>query len=64
VATKPWRAHAAEGALRGQPLDEQSMAAAAAAAVEGATPRPDNAFKVELTRRTLRGTLSLLGGLV
>jgi xanthine dehydrogenase YagS FAD-binding subunit len=63
VATKPWRAHAAEGALRGQPLDERSMAAAAAAALEGATPRPDNAFKVELARRTLRGTLSLLGGL-
>jgi xanthine dehydrogenase YagS FAD-binding subunit len=64
VATKPWRAHEAEVALRGQPLDERSMAAAAAAAVEGATPRPDNTFKVELARRTLRGTLSMLGELV
>jgi xanthine dehydrogenase YagS FAD-binding subunit len=63
VATKPWRAHAAEAALRGQPLDERAVVAAAEAAVEGAMPRPDNAFKVELARRTLRGTLMTVGGL-
>jgi xanthine dehydrogenase YagS FAD-binding subunit len=57
VGTKPWRAHAAEAALRGQPLDERTIAAAAEAAVAGATPRPDNAFKVELARRTLRSTI-------
>lgn len=63
VATKPWRAHAAEATLRGQPLDERTLAAAAEAAVAGATPRPDNAFKVELARRTLRGTLAVVGGI-
>ena len=63
VATKPWRAHAAEAALRGQPLDERTLAAAAEAAVAGAQPRPDNAFKVELARRTLRGTLEYVGAL-
>lgn len=53
VAYKPWRAHEAEDALRGQRLDEAAAQRAAAAAFSGASPRRDNAFKVELGRRTL-----------
>jgi xanthine dehydrogenase YagS FAD-binding subunit len=64
VGTKPWRAREAEASLRGRPLEEQTIAAAAQVAVADATPRPDNAFKVELARRTLRGTLAAVGGLV
>jgi xanthine dehydrogenase YagS FAD-binding subunit len=63
VGTRPWRAHAAEAALRGQALDEQACARAAEAAVEGAVARPGNAFKVELARRTVQHTLAQVGAL-
>jgi xanthine dehydrogenase YagS FAD-binding subunit len=53
VAYKPWRAHAAEDALRGKLLDEGTAADAARAAFAGARPRGENAYKVELGRRTL-----------
>jgi xanthine dehydrogenase YagS FAD-binding subunit len=61
VAPKPWRAHAAEAALVGRPLDAAALDAAAAAAVADAQPTADNAFKVDLARRTLRSTLARLG---
>jgi xanthine dehydrogenase YagS FAD-binding subunit len=53
VATKPWRARDAERALIGKPPSVESFRRAAAIALEGAKPRDDNAFKVELARRTL-----------
>lgn len=53
VATRPWRAHEAEAALRGRPLTEDAARAAAEAAFAAARPRGQNAFKVELGRRTL-----------
>ena len=53
VSYKPWRAHEAEALLRGKPLDEALADAAGAAAFSGAVTRPDNAFKIELGRRTL-----------
>ena len=53
VAHKPWRAAAAERALVGKPLDDGTIAAAAAAAVEGAAPLRDNAFKVALAQRAV-----------
>jgi xanthine dehydrogenase YagS FAD-binding subunit len=57
VAAKPWRAHAAEAALRGHPLDERTADAAADAAFAGAAPRGQNRFKVELGKRTLTRAL-------
>src|SRR5262245_38865591 len=48
VATVPWRARVAEEALRGAPVGAASFEAAGRAAVVGAVPRRDNAFKVEL----------------
>ena len=53
VATKPWRARNAEQALIGHAATIESFRRAAAVALEGATPHEDNAFKVELARRTI-----------
>lgn len=53
VATVPWRARAAEDALRGHALDDKAAAAAAEAAFAGARPREYNAFKIPLGERTL-----------
>jgi xanthine dehydrogenase YagS FAD-binding subunit len=53
VATVPWRAHEAEEALKGKPLNETTATAAADAALAQATPREHNAFKVPLAKRTI-----------
>ena len=53
VGTKPWRSREAEAALVGKPAGEVTFKAAAQAALAGAKPRTENAFKVELARRTL-----------
>jgi xanthine dehydrogenase YagS FAD-binding subunit len=53
VSAMPWRARAAEEALRGQEINEGSLQAVANTAFAEAKPRDGNAFKVELGRRTL-----------
>jgi xanthine dehydrogenase YagS FAD-binding subunit len=53
IATKPWRSHEAERALAGKPATRDTFRAAAEAALQGAKPHRDNAFKVELAKRTL-----------
>lgn len=53
IGTKPWRAPEAEQALVGQVPSEVAFKRAAAIAVQGAKPRRDNAFKVELAKRTM-----------
>jgi len=63
VAPRPWRARAAEHALIGRPLDAAAMAAAGRAAVEGAQPYRDNAFKVELAQRAVVRAATIAGGL-
>jgi xanthine dehydrogenase YagS FAD-binding subunit len=63
VATKPWRAHEAEAELAGRAMSPDVFAHAAAAAMSGARVRPDNAFKVELARRTVARALARAGGL-
>jgi xanthine dehydrogenase YagS FAD-binding subunit len=60
VATVPWRAHAAEAILTGAPVNDGTFAAAAEAALAGAVPRADNAFKIELARRAIVRTLRAL----
>jgi xanthine dehydrogenase YagS FAD-binding subunit len=57
VAHKPWRARAAEEALRGRPATEETFAAAASAELAAATPLRDNAFKVPLARNLVVRTL-------
>jgi xanthine dehydrogenase YagS FAD-binding subunit len=59
VAAKPWRAHAAEGVLRGVRADTRAFHAAAAAALADASPSGDNAFKIALARRIVTRTLVL-----
>ncbi|MBM0228439.1 MULTISPECIES: xanthine dehydrogenase family protein subunit M [Micromonospora] len=53
VATKPWRARAAERVLDGAPADTDSFTRAAEAELASAVPHGMNAFKIELTRRTM-----------
>jgi xanthine dehydrogenase YagS FAD-binding subunit len=60
VATKPWRARRAEASLLGQPATEASFAAAARQELAQATPRQQNAFKVELAQRAIVRALNTL----
>ena len=53
VATKPWRSPEAEAALIGKSANKETFRAAADAAFAAAKPRRDNAFKIELGKRTL-----------
>jgi xanthine dehydrogenase YagS FAD-binding subunit len=57
VAHRPWRARAAEEALRGQPAAETAFEAAADAELAAATPLRDNGFKVPLARNLVVRTL-------
>ena len=63
VAHKPWRVVEAERALVGRPLDDAAMQAAADLLLRGARPHPQNAFKVELARRSIVRALRVAGGL-
>jgi xanthine dehydrogenase YagS FAD-binding subunit len=63
VATKPWRATAAERHLIGERASSKVFAAAAEAALADAQPRQHNAFKVELAKRTLIVALSDVAGI-
>jgi xanthine dehydrogenase YagS FAD-binding subunit len=53
VATRPWRSPEAERVLNDATADEQTLQAAAEAAMQGATPRRHNAFKIELAKRAI-----------
>jgi xanthine dehydrogenase YagS FAD-binding subunit len=61
VAHKPWRARDAERAIVGHRLDDATMAAAGAAATQGARPQRDNAFKVTLAQRAVARALREAG---
>jgi xanthine dehydrogenase YagS FAD-binding subunit len=61
VAHKPWRAQAAEAALRGKPLTEASVRAAAEAELSAARGLSDNSFKIELAKRLIADTVLKLG---
>jgi xanthine dehydrogenase YagS FAD-binding subunit len=63
VATKPWRAFAAEQLLIGARPGEAAYAAAAREALKDARGRPFNAFKIELARRVIVRALTTVGGM-
>ncbi|WP_144140305.1 FAD binding domain-containing protein [Paraburkholderia sp. BCC1884] len=63
VAHKPWRANAAEAALKGGPATEAAFHAAAQAEFASARSLRDNAFKIELGRRVITDTLVKLTAL-
>lgn len=58
VGTRPWHAVDAEKALVGKKPGEDAYRAAAEAALRGAKPHKDNAFKIELAKRTIVRTLT------
>jgi xanthine dehydrogenase YagS FAD-binding subunit len=53
VATKPWRALAAERSLPGKPPSEEFFRAAAEAELSAAVPQRQNGFKIELCKRVI-----------
>jgi xanthine dehydrogenase YagS FAD-binding subunit len=59
VAMKPWRAREAERTLIGARTDTALFRRASEAALAGAKPPGDNAFKIELARRVVTRALSL-----
>jgi len=60
VAHKPWRAHAAEEALRGSAATVEAFGRAADAELAQAEPLRDNGYKLELARNALVRTLTEL----
>ena len=62
LAHKPWRAHAAEEALRGTTVGTQAFEHAADAELSHAEPLRDNGYKVELARNTLVRSLVEIAG--
>jgi xanthine dehydrogenase YagS FAD-binding subunit len=59
VGTKPWRARLAEAELTGAPATAEQFANAAAAELEPAEVREQNAFKVELAERAIVRALTM-----
>jgi xanthine dehydrogenase YagS FAD-binding subunit len=57
VAHKPWRAWAAEAALRGAAATAASFREAAEIELKDAAGLHDNAFKIELAKRIIVSTL-------
>ena len=60
AAPVPWRSEAAEKALIGQELNASTMATAAEAAVKGAEPMDNNAYKVPLFKGIIEEELAKL----
>ena len=61
VAPIPWRAPGAEAALVGHAMDEATYRAAAEAALQGAAPLAQNAYKVPLAKGLVIRALQALG---
>ena len=59
VATRPWRARAAEQMVVGRPLTAQAARAAGEAALQGAMASRDNLFRKELGARTVADALMI-----
>ena len=60
VASRPWRALAAERVLTGAPADAETFAAAADAELAAAGPLPHNGYKVDLMRNLVVAELTRL----
>jgi xanthine dehydrogenase YagS FAD-binding subunit len=58
VGPYPWRAEAAEKLLEGKKLDGNVAASAAAAAISGAVPLRDNAYKLEMVKGTVEESIA------
>jgi xanthine dehydrogenase YagS FAD-binding subunit len=62
VAPVPWRARGAEAALVNAPMERKRFEAAADAALRGAEPLSQNAYKIPLTKGLLIRALESLAG--
>ncbi|ESY16671.1 MULTISPECIES: xanthine dehydrogenase family protein subunit M [unclassified Mesorhizobium] len=63
VATKPWRSHAVEAALKGKVLSEDRVRAASLLAVEGAVDHGANHYKIELAPRVVARAILKTGAM-
>ena len=63
VAPVPWRSRPAEAALAGKPLNAETAAAAAEAAVSEAKPMSGNAYKVQIARTAVKRALLHAAGI-
>jgi xanthine dehydrogenase YagS FAD-binding subunit len=63
VAPVPWRSQAAEAALAGKQLSEETAMAAADAAIQGAKPMSGNAYKIQIARTAVKRAILRVGGL-
>lgn len=59
LATRPWRARAAEQTLVGRPLTAQTARVAGDAALRGAKASDENRFRIELGARTVADALMI-----
>ena len=59
IAPVPYRAAAAEEAVRGVPLDEKQVVQAAQAALTEAKPMSGNAYKIEIAKTLVKRALRL-----
>src|SRR5581483_8798 len=62
VAPVPWRSRPAEAAMAGKPLNEDTAAAAAEAAVSEAKPMNGNAYKVQIARTAVKRAVMRAAG--
>ena len=62
VAPIPWRTQAAEKLLVGRTITEQSAAAAADAALQGAMPLAENAYKIDVARTAVKRAILRAAG--
>jgi xanthine dehydrogenase YagS FAD-binding subunit len=62
AAPVPWRASAAEQVLAGKSIDEVTARAAAAAALQGAHPLSQNAYKLPIFETLIRRTILAAAG--
>jgi xanthine dehydrogenase YagS FAD-binding subunit len=63
VAPTPWRSQAAERALAGKTISEQTAIAAADAAIQGAKPMTQNAYKVQIARTAVKRAVMKAAGM-
>lgn len=63
VAPIPWRSQAAEQALAGKTLSDETAMAAADAAVTGAKPMTGNKYKVQIARTAVKRAIMKAGGM-
>jgi xanthine dehydrogenase YagS FAD-binding subunit len=63
VAPIPWRSQAAEQALTGKKISEEIATAAAEAALQGATPLSQNAYKITVAKTAVKRAVLRAGGI-